>query len=315
MGDDALMEVLRHVGDVSSYKSIPPTELMIPGDAEKFILFKADRPDVRYIAKSPKNHGVNETLTEYLINCIGMRLKPCAFSVSRLGKLKSVTSGFHLRFLSLFFHTKIERLTHGIQLFSTFYSEEEMKAFEKGRRERNLYTVEDIRAAIELVYSTRAPELFREFIGMCVFDALVGNQDRHAKNWGFVEPIEKAATPGVRFAPVFDSARGFFWNSEEADLKKFLNSRNMDKYVESGTPQISIKRNSDINHVGLVDFIRKSFPDLRSYMRGIVRRAEALDLDAILGQKVFQAGFSPLRRHLIRECLRTRIGRLKGVLS
>ncbi len=307
--------VLRCVRDVSHFKAIPPTELTIPGDAEKVILFDPYKTTVRYIAKAPKKHGVTETLTEYLINCVGMRLNAFAFSQSRLGKLRSSEGTYDLRFLSVFFHSGDERLTHGIQLFSTFYSNEELSEFEKGRKERNLYTLENIKAAIELAYPSNAEDLIRDFIGMCLFDALIGNQDRHAKNWGFVEPVRRHTKAETRFAPVFDSARGFFWNVPDSGLSKFLKSESIEKYHKLGTPQISAASAPHANHFELVRIMWSLFRDERDYMRSVLRKAAGIEVREILKQRVFKVGLSTLRCHLIDTCYRSRLKHLREIIQ
>ncbi|MGH7739663.1 MAG: HipA domain-containing protein, partial [bacterium] len=162
----------------------------IPGQAEKFVLedpsrkiqFK-EKENIRFIAKAAKKFGDQEILTEYLINCVGMAVPGLNISHSRLGVVM-VDSRPEVRFMSLFFHGQDERLTHGVQLFQYFYTKEHLDRAVKEKEERHIYTVEDIKAVLEVIYPLTHNDLFMDFMDMCMFDALVGNQDRHAKNWG-----------------------------------------------------------------------------------------------------------------------------------
>jgi hypothetical protein len=301
---------LKFIPDISQFETVEPHELTIPGDAEKFIAI--DPKGGRYIAKAPKKWGLIETLTEYFINCIGMSLNfNC--SISEIGKIRQKGGEYDVRFMSLHFHGRKERLTHGIQMFSQFYSQAEITEFEKGRKERNLYTVENIKAAFDLLFPDQSSNIFRDFVLMCVFDALVGNQDRHAKNWGVIEPIDILEAANVRFAPIFDTARGFFWNHPDDKLTQFGTGDGISRYIENGRPQIATAGHPDLKHFDLVGKILELYPDQRKWVRTLVVKASELDIDSILAKKLFQTGFSPFRRSIIKRCYSSRVNRLKGV--
>lgn len=53
---------------------------------------------------------------------------------------------------------------------------------------------------------------------MLVFDAIVGNNDRHFYNWGVIVDLKGMKPP--RFSPVYDTARGLFWNQSEEWIEK-----------------------------------------------------------------------------------------------
>jgi hypothetical protein len=291
----------------------------IQGEAPKFVLEDTSRKNqfkenVRFIAKAAKKSGDQEILTEYLINCIGMAIPGLNISHSRLGAVL-VNSVPQVRFMSLFFHSQEERLTHGIQLFQNFYTTEHLDSAVKKKEERNIYTVEDIKAVLEILYPGTHTELYLDFLDMCMFDALVGNQDRHAKNWGIVEPVEKGPDLKERFAPIFDTARGFFWNYEDKRISKYLNKESMMSYIIRGIPEIATKADPKINHFDLVHQIVRTDPAYRGRAIKTLQNMEKVDIDAILRREVFIIGLSALRRHLIRTCFKLRLALLKDAVE
>ena len=70
------------------------------------------------------------------------------------------------------------------------------------------------------------------FIAYLMLDALVGSQDRHHENWGFVVTPERA----IHLAPTFDHASSLGWNeTDDSRIERLMTRdrrRNMDRYVE-----------------------------------------------------------------------------------
>lgn len=65
----------------------------------------------------------------------------------------------------------------------------------------------DVRVMSTLTRALEAAErwsVLEEFFAQLVFDAWVGNADRHAANWGII--IAGPKTPDIRLAPMFDTA-------------------------------------------------------------------------------------------------------------
>jgi hypothetical protein len=56
-------------------------------------------------------------------------------------------------------------------------------------------------------------QLELEFIIIPVFDAFIGNQDRHCYNWGIID--EKN---GYRLAPIYDSGASLGFQLKETEL-------------------------------------------------------------------------------------------------
>nr|WP_279664827.1 HipA domain-containing protein [Ectobacillus ponti] len=73
------------------------------------------------------------------------------------------------------------------------------------------YTLDNI------VLSLEPFGLQKEFIKICMFDAIIANQDRHCENWGIIQSKE-----GVRLAPIYDNGASLGFNVPEAKLQQYL---------------------------------------------------------------------------------------------
>lgn len=91
---------------------------------------------------------------------------------------------------------------------------------------------------------------------MLCFDAITGNNDRHFYNWGIIADVKGKKTP--RFSPIYDTARGLFWNySEEKIDKLFTRDGTIDevqftKYLQNSMPKIGWEGLKRLNHFTLI---------------------------------------------------------------
>src|SRR5690554_6907622 len=105
---------------------------------------------------------------------------------------------------------------------------------------------------------------------MIIFDALVGNNDRHFYNWGIITTLRKSSGK-ARLSPIYDSARGLSWNFNELTINKYLegrksNGKQFDNYIYKACPRISIEGNSEINHFDLVRYLKKKIQVISSLL-------------------------------------------------
>ncbi len=104
--------------------------------------------------------------------------------------------------------------------------------------------------------------IMRRLVEMISFDALVGNNDRHPANWGIVVELKGARAP--RFSPVFDTARGLFWNYTEHIVSKTLaNPKMLESYIGRSAPQIGWDDMGKVSHFDLVQPIAENHPQYR----------------------------------------------------
>jgi hypothetical protein len=145
---------------------------------------------------------------------------------------------------------------------------------------------------------------------MIGFDALVGNQDRHFYNWGVITHLRGARAP--RFAPIYDTARGLFWNTPESELSRYSIPDALRAYVRRSTPQIgwdgwTKEKSGDLRHFDLISMIAA---EDESYWRLLKQLSHTAlnSFNACEGMidAEFDGILSPRRRELIKQCLRLR---------
>ena len=126
---------------------------------------------------------------------------------------------------------------------------------------------------------------------MLVFDAWIGNNDRHFYNWGVVEHISGQHPP--YFSPIYDTARGLYWNASEKKVNAMAsNTRGMGQsfaaYVNKSSPRISCEGYKPGNHFDLLVQIMREV----EYVGNI---ADLIDVDRIANSaEFFSQSFSKL---------------------
>ncbi len=110
------------------------------------------------------------------------------------------------------------------------------------------------------------------------------------------------------FAPIYDSARGLFWNRSEKDLidnwgahPKELDKR-IKNYSEGSKPKIGWEGLDDLNHFVLIDKIFSSDSRYRDVCLELITQ-ENLQKALKLVDAEFSKFYSTLRLELIKRCL------------
>lgn len=211
---------------------------------------------IKYIAKTGHKWYPNESISEHLLNCIGKELG-LIMSDSELAMISG-----QLRFLSRYFlDSKSQELVHGVDIFAGFIADREfVEEVENNRLARAFFTFQFAADAIKFAFPEDYQNIIDSFVKLLVFDAIVGNNDRHFYNWGVVKYIKNNKRP--YFSPVFDTARGLFWNeSEEKVVGRVKQSGQLggylNKYINNSFPKIGWEGESNLNHIELVNRIRQ----------------------------------------------------------
>ena len=188
-----------------------------------------------YIAKTGHKWYPNESITERLLCRLGE-----VFGL-RMAESNLVIIGGQVRFLSKYFlKSKDQELVHGADIFAGYIGDEEfVTQIEEQQLSRDMFTLQFVDKAVEYQFAFCHDVIMQEFVKMLLFDALVGNNDRHFYNWGVVRSITQAFQP--YFAPVYDTARGLFWNDTDEKLEnRYINHSEsyLKKYCENSRPKI-----------------------------------------------------------------------------
>lgn len=269
-----------------------------------------------YFAKKGRMRAdARECVTEEIISKIGATL-PVKMARSKLVRI----SKHDVRFLSRNFviRGKFE-LLHGIELAAQYFQVDQAEvesAFDLRDRsnERNFYTVDNILAILKSRYPNDFRVLQEGFFRMLAFDAFIGAPDRHAMNWGVLAPLHADSGP-VRFAPIFDTARGLFREYSDTDLiqsaKQMGRQRFLENYANRSRPIISTGQTQPDNHFSLVRWISANCPvPCSSTMCQVFSAADLPSIERML-QRRFRRIITQERIAFIRDLLALRIQRLR----
>jgi hypothetical protein len=266
----------------------------------------------KYIAKVGHKWYPLESINEYLFNQIGEVLG------LNMASSKLIIAGKQLRFLSRYFLNRNESLEHGAQIFAGYISDKEwVEQIEQQGLARKFFTFQFAETAIEKMFPNESKLILPEFVKMLVFDALTGNNDRHFYNWGVVKHIESKKIP--IFAPVYDSARGLFWNQPESNLLSWYTQpkqidEKIKKYSEGSKPKIGWKGLDDLNHFDLIDKIYSRDSRYKDICSQLINQ-EKLDDTLRLLKVNFSKFYSKQRIELIEKCLIYRFNKLMNIIK
>lgn len=292
--------------------------ISIGGDAPKDFIRVYEYGQVRksnrhkwtaYIAKVGHKWYPMESITEHLLNRIGAELGlTMAFS-----KLAIVNE--QIRFFSRYFLKKNEQLMHGAQIYSAFLNGDDhfVETVEQQNLSRILFTFQFAEAAIKYSFPNHWKELLENFVKLLIFDAIVGNSDRHFYNWGVITDIEGKKPP--RFAPIYDTARGLFWNEKEEKIQQLYNNSQrsesfLKKYVEKSVPKTGWENKDRLNHFDLVKLLHSQDERYCPVCENLVTNENLTKIYALLDTE-FRPLLSSERRILIKRCLSIRFQSLK----
>jgi hypothetical protein len=175
-------------------------------------------------------------------------------------KLYIVTG--QIRFCSEYFlNKKNQRLIHGADILAAHLREGDatmIEAIDENGWSQELLTLQFVKQAIEDIFPHQAKNITIELVELLLFDAIVGNNDRHFFNWGVVKHLSDKHEP--YFSPIYDSARGLFWNITDEYLLSLVTNQNklndfLVKYHKSNRPKIGWEFDNAINHVQMVQHL------------------------------------------------------------
>ncbi|MEN9302062.1 MAG: hypothetical protein RL264_491 [Bacteroidota bacterium] len=222
----------------------------------------------RYIAKSASKWYPNESITEHLLNELGRTLgldvaNSCIRRINR-----------QIWFLSEYFIKEEQQLVHGADFYALHLNGDIdlVHAIQDDNKidDQHYFNVQMVQDVFVKYFPNDHFVLFESFIKMLIFDGLVGNNDRHSYNWGVIQSV-KVNEP-VRFAPIYDTARGLYWNSSEKEVSHILsltdkngNNPRIQKYVLTSRPKIGWDGEGTLSHIELLkriydtklEFLRK----------------------------------------------------------
>ncbi|WP_310396614.1 HipA domain-containing protein [Hymenobacter sp.] len=268
-----------------------------------------------YIAKTAKKWYPTESILEYALNQLGQCWE------LRMAQSRLVWAGGQVRFLSRYFlHRKDSELVHGADILADYLNDHDrtlVTEIEQRGWERELVTVQLFSTALRSVFPAHYAELLADFVRMLLFDALVGNYDRHFYNYGVVRDLTGRRKPC--FSPIYDTARGLFWNQPEARLVALHRKPReaeafLQKYVGKSQAKIGWEGEANITHFDLVRLLVNtetglSKAEITAFFHPHRLTASLQLLDARFGDLL-----SPERLDFMKRCLQARFTTILSIL-
>ncbi len=268
-----------------------------------------------HIAKTGHKWYPYESITEFVLNKIGECLG-----------LKMAESSLYyvngqLRFLSkLFRERESQSLVHGAELYAGHLQDKEfVEQIEENQAARDFFTLkftwEVIRAKFGEEY--RSKEILMDFFRMLVFDAIVGNNDRHFYNWAILTDITGKEQPV--FSPIYDTARALFWNRNEdffIALEKDSNSeKRITNYIINSKPKIGLEKVKNPNHFDIVNSLsRDRFLGSKDVVNELINDKQHSLCMELFNDELGEF-YTPARKRIISKCLDLRFNLLKEELK
>lgn len=210
-----------------------------------------------YYAKFGSKSYPMESFTEYLINQIGA----CLGLNMNITKLVIINT--QVRFLSQDFIIPGQKLIHGVEILAEYLEDSDFvdQVNKNKKTRRAFFTFELVEIAIKSVYPEAAEHILNKLVELLVFDAIVGNNDRHFYNWGLIgETLRSTEGKKPFFTPIYDSARALLWNITDNNVKELYKQhltdhKCLDGIINQSKPSISIENNEQANHFELIEWL------------------------------------------------------------
>jgi HipA-like C-terminal domain len=177
------------------------------------------------------------------------------------------------------------------------------------RRHTSDHTFERIRQAILEVCGGRCKEDLSQFAGYLVFDALIGNTDRHHENWALlkreIEPTDH------RLAPSFDHASSLGREMRDERRSFLLKDARITDYLRKGWGAVYLEELgvTEISPLELVNRLAVKMPEF--FESWLARVANVTDEQMIAIVERIPAGWSsPVQRRFAVALMREARDRL-----
>lgn len=203
------------------------------------------------------------------------------------------------------------------------------------RKKGGQHNFETIAKVARTLTRTRFIRSYREWhshwLRVFLFDALIGNTDRHQDNWGIVWRFERdifrdignfmRRRPAIRatFSPIFDNGTSLGHEHLKQNFNRFNDRNYLARYIQKGTHHAKWKLSDDrrTGHAALVNKYVTRYPNTRNIAHDMLSFTES-DVEGILNELVtFESPvpFDSDRAELARKLLLARQEWLLQTLS
>ncbi len=116
---------------------------------------------------------------------------------------------------------------------------------------------------------------------MLLFDAIIGNTDRHQDNWEILWNQEQRS---IRMSPVFDNGTSLGYEILESRMDDFYSDNKMKAYIKKGKHHLrwQLSDTQQCQHIDIIVRLLNRFPSLQDRVHAILSLYEAEKLRSIL---------------------------------
>jgi hypothetical protein len=162
-----------------------------------------------------------------------------------------------------------------------------------------------VEKAVTKAFPHEKSAIMKDLVKLLLFDAMVGNNDRHFFNWAVIQPFDKHRE--AHFSPVYDTARGLFWNASDEQLSMRVSQKDVTRYVkkycDNSRPKLGWESVANVNHFNLVkEIFTNEFYITHEEIRTLFRQEMIQTMQETI-KKEFGHLLSQERIKLINECL------------
>ena len=171
-----------------------------------------------------------------------------------------------------------EALVHGNEVLAW-----SLTGYDKAKTFRQSdHTLENVRGAIRALFTAGiADSMLTELASYLVFDALIGNTDRHHENWGLkLQRIATPRSPKLTVAPSYDHASSLGRELQDTRRAALLKSNGMLAYLAKARGGIfkDADQPHGANPLRVVQDAAQAYP---AHFAPALKRAAELDPDVI----------------------------------
>ncbi len=219
--------------------------------------------------------------------------------------------------LSRYFLKKDDILVHGAQIFAGYLADKDLaEEIEKKGLARKLFTFQFAEDAVRSMFNDYAELIMQKFVKMLTFDAIVGNNDRHFYNWGVITRLENRKNP--TFAPIYDTARGLYWNENEEAILTYLRDpksiqTRISKYIANSKPKTGWEGIDDPNHFQLIEKIYQADDRYKGIIFELLKEENYRRMACLIDEE-FVYLLSKERRKMMALCLEMRWQKLNEII-
>ena len=191
-----------------------------------------------------------------------------------------------------------------------------LEKIEEEQRAREVFTLQFVEKSVEYQFLYEKDNIMKELVKMLLFDILVGNNDRHFYNWAVIRSITQSFKP--RFSPIYDTARGLFWNNDDESLRRRLKNNPeayIKKYCKGSRPKIGWDGENDINHFKLLSKIYENeFYQSKNEIKALFLQCDTAKMFRTIDSE-FSKMLCPERIQMIKMCLEHRYNEIMRILE